>query len=50
VNAIDSGNHIHSVLRDLPNDLGHDLMHAHPELTQQPIPQLRDRLTSTQPE
>jgi hypothetical protein len=50
VNAIDSGNHIHSVLRDLPNDLGHDLMHAHPELTQQPIPQLLDRLTSTQPE
>ena len=50
VNAIDSGNHIHSVFRDLPNDLGHDLMRTHPELVQQPIPQLLDRLTSTQAE
>jgi len=50
VNAIDSGNHIHSVFRDLSNDLGHDLMRAHPDLVQQPIRQLVDRLRSTQAE
>jgi hypothetical protein len=50
VNAIDNGNHIHSVFRDLSNDLGHDLMRAHPDLMQQPIRQLLDRLRSTQAE
>jgi Protein of unknown function (DUF3500) len=50
VNAIDSGNHIHSVWRDLGNDLGHDLLLAHPELAQSPIPQLRARLTPTEAE
>jgi Protein of unknown function (DUF3500) len=50
VNAIDSGNHIHSVWRDLGNDLGHDLLRDHPELAQNPIPQLLDRLTPTQPD
>jgi hypothetical protein len=48
VNAIDDGHHIHSVFRDLSNDLGHDLLRAHPELARQPIPQLLNRLTSTQ--
>ncbi len=48
VNAIDSGNHIHSVWRDLANDFGHDLLRAHPELAQDPNPQLRNRLTPTQ--
>ena len=28
-NAIDSGNHIHSVWRDYRNDLGHDLLYDH---------------------
>jgi len=50
VNAIDSGNHIHSVLRDFGNDLGHDLLRTHPDPAQQPIPQLLNRLTSTQPD
>lgn len=50
VNAIDSGNHIHSVIRDLSNDLGHDLLLANPDMVRQPIPQLRNRLVSTQPE
>jgi hypothetical protein len=48
VNAIDSGNHIHSVWRDLGNDLGHDLLLAHPELAQSPTPQLLARLTPTE--
>jgi hypothetical protein len=48
VNAIDSGNHIHSVWRDLRNDLGHDLLLAHPELAQSPTPQLLARLTPTE--
>lgn len=32
VNAVDSGNHIHSVIRDFENDFGHDVLvthHAH---------------------
>lgn len=33
-NAIDSGNHIHSVWRDYRNDLGHDLLLDHYERTQ----------------
>jgi len=49
VNAIDSGNHIHSVIRDLSNDLGHDLLRANPDMVRQPIPQLRNRLVSTEP-
>jgi hypothetical protein len=50
VNAIDNGNHIHSVFRDLSNDLGHDLLRSHPELAGQPNPHLLGRLTSTQPD
>jgi hypothetical protein len=29
VNSVQNGNHIHSVLRDLDNDLGGDLLAAH---------------------
>ena len=29
VNAVDSGNHIHSVIRDFTHDFAHDSLHAH---------------------
>ncbi len=48
-NAIDSGNHIHSVWRDYRNDLGHDLLLDHYEREARTGHHLATRLTSTVP-
>ena len=48
-NAIDDGNHIHSVWRDLNNDLGHELLLDHYEREQATGHHLASRLTSTVP-
>jgi hypothetical protein len=49
-NAIDSGNHIHSVWRDYRNDLGHDLLLDHYEQERRHGSHLRTRLTSSVPD
>jgi hypothetical protein len=49
-NAIDSGNHIHSVWRDYRNDLGHDLLLDHYEKERVHGSQLRTRLQSSEPD
>jgi hypothetical protein len=49
-NAIDSGNHIHSVWRDLRNDLGHDVLLNHYEREQHSGHHLNSRLVSTDPD
>jgi Protein of unknown function (DUF3500) len=46
-NAIDNGNHIHSVLRDYRNDLGHDLLAEHYERERETGHHLGSRLRST---
>lgn len=46
-NAVASGQHIHSVWRDLTNDLGHDLLLAHYENYGHHGPHLQSRLHST---
>ena len=45
-NAIDEGNHIHSVWRDYRNDLGHDLLADHYERERATGHHLASRLTS----
>jgi hypothetical protein len=45
-NAIDEGNHIHSVWRDYRNDLGHDLLASHYERERATGHHLTSRLTS----
>jgi len=49
-NAIDNGNHIHSVWRDYRNDLGHDLMAEHYERERTTGHHLDTRLRSTIPD
>ena len=49
-NAIDSGNHIHSIWRDLANDLGHDLLLDHYERERVSGHHLTTRLVSSEPE
>lgn len=49
VNSIDNGNHIHSVLRDLDNDLGHDLLLAQAAAEKAHGHHLDTRLRSTLP-
>lgn len=49
-NAIDSGNHLHSVWRDLRNDLGHDSLLDHYRRERETGHHLTTRLTSTEPE
>jgi Protein of unknown function (DUF3500) len=49
-NAIDSGNHIHSVWRDYRNDLGHDLLHEHYERERATGHHLRSRLEPSVPD
>lgn len=49
-NAIDSGNHIHSVWRDLTNDLGHELLLSHHEHERVHGHYLATRLQSSVPE
>jgi hypothetical protein len=49
-NAIDNGNHIHSVWRDYRNDLGHDLLADHYEREKVTGHHLTTRLTSTVPD
>jgi hypothetical protein len=49
-NAIDSGNHIHSVWRDYRNDLGHDLLLDHYAREEHAGHHLQTRLTSSVPE
>jgi hypothetical protein len=46
-NAIDNGNHIHSVWRDYRNDLGHDLLAEHYEREQATGHHLATRLRSS---
>ena len=46
-NAIDEGNHIHSVWRDYRNDLGHDLLADHYERERTTGHHLTSRLTSS---
>ena len=46
-NAIDNGNHIHSVWRDYRNDLGHDLLAEHYERERTSGHHLATRLQST---
>ena len=48
-NAIGQGNHIHSVWRDLRNDLGGDLLLDHYEREQATGSHLATRLTSSVP-
>jgi hypothetical protein len=48
-NAIDSGNHIHSVWRDYRNDLGHDLLLEHYVREAADGSHLRNRLESSEP-
>ena len=49
-NAIDNGNHIHSVWRDYRNDLGHDLLHEHYERERATGHHLQTRLRSSVPD
>ncbi|GAA4025264.1 DUF3500 domain-containing protein [Streptomyces plumbiresistens] len=49
-NAIDNGNHIHSIWRDYRNDLGHDLLADHYERERTTGHHLTTRLQSTVPE
>jgi hypothetical protein len=49
-NAIDNGNHIHSVWRDYRNDLGHDLLADHYEHERLTGHHLTTRLQSTVPD
>jgi hypothetical protein len=49
-NAIDGGNHIHSVWRDYRNDLGHDLLLDHYEQEREHGHHLRTRLESSVPD
>jgi hypothetical protein len=49
-NAIDNGNHIHSVWRDYRNDLGHDLLLDHYAREESVGHHLRTRLESSVPE
>lgn len=49
-NAIDNGNHIHSVWRDYRNDLGHDLLADHYERERTTNHHLATRLQSTVPD
>ena len=49
-NAIDNGNHIHSVWRDYRNDLGHDLLLEHYEHERHHGHHLDTRLQSSVPE
>jgi hypothetical protein len=49
-NAIDNGNHIHSVWRDYRNDLGHDLLMDHYEHVKTHGSHLKTRLESSEPE
>ena len=49
-NAIDSGNHIHSVWRDYRNDLGHELLLDHYERERVQGSHLRSRLESSVPD
>jgi hypothetical protein len=48
-NAIDNGNHIHSVWRDYRNDLGHDLLAEHYERERATGHHLQTRLRSSVP-
>ena len=48
-NAMNSGNHIHSVWRDLDNDLGHDLLLDHYEREARNGNHLQTRLSSSVP-
>lgn len=49
-NAIDNGNHIHSVWRDCRNDLGHDLLEQHYQRERVTGHHLRTRLRSSVPD
>ena len=49
-NAIDNGNHIHSVWRDYRNDLGHGLLQEHYERERATGHHLRTRLQSSVPD
>lgn len=49
-NAIDNGNHIHSVWRDYRNDLGHDLLEEHYRRERATGHHLRTRLHSSVPD
>ncbi|MEU6540969.1 DUF3500 domain-containing protein [Streptomyces sp. NPDC047000] len=49
-NAIDSGNHIHSMWRDYRNDFGHELLLDHYERERATGHHLRTRLTSSAPD
>jgi hypothetical protein len=49
-NAIDNGNHIHSVWRDFRNDLGHDLLLDHYERVHRQGHHLATRLESSVPD
>jgi hypothetical protein len=49
-NAMDNGNHIHSVWRDLNNDLGHDVLLDHYSRERHSGHHLASRLTSTEPD
>jgi Protein of unknown function (DUF3500) len=49
-NAIDNGNHIHSVWRDYRNDLGHDLLAEHYERERATGHHLASRLRSSVPD
>lgn len=49
-NAIDNGNHIHSVWRDYRNDLGHDLLAEHYQRERATGHHLRSRLESSVPD
>ena len=49
-NAIDSGNHIHSMWRDYRNDFGHDLLLDHYERERLTGHHLQTRLTSSEPD
>lgn len=49
-NAIDSGNHLHSVWRDLRNDLGHESLLEHYRRERDTGHHLATRLTSTEPD
>jgi Protein of unknown function (DUF3500) len=49
-NAIDNGNHIHSVWRDYRNDLGHDLLLDHYEQERTHGTHLRTRLQASVPD
>lgn len=48
VNAVDSGNHIHSVIRDFAHDLGHDSLAAHAAHVAERGSHLDSRTTSSE--